>query len=84
MPQQQNEYLCLFSNTGPLKVKVRFENELPWIAERQMQPEEITALIDPLTGNFVTEMTFDERVYEVKKIEIQPLKQILIIHARVN
>ncbi|MBF7731115.1 hypothetical protein [Pseudomonas sp. N040] len=84
MHQKIEEYLCLFSNTGPVKVKVKFENERPWIAERQMHPAEITAFIDPLTESFVTEMTFDERTYEIKKIEINPLEKTLIIHARVN
>jgi len=76
------EYLLTFSETGTIKVRVKFEQSDPWIAERRMQPQEISSLIDPTTGDFLTVMTFDGNPFELTRIDLSLTRKTLTIHAR--
>lgn len=76
------EYLLTFSETGTIKVRVKFEQSNPWIAERRMQPQEISSLIDPQTGDFLTAMTFDDCLFELTKVDLSLARKTLTIHAR--
>ena len=75
------EFLCVFSNQGPIEATVKFQNHSAWVASRNLYPSEITSLIDPKTGRFVTEMRFDDCPAKVKKIEIRTSTNKLVIHA---
>lgn len=76
------EYLLTFSHTGPITVRVNFEQSSAWVAERRMQPQDINSLIDPLTGDFLIAMTFDEHLFELTRIYLSLTKKTLTIHAR--
>lgn len=76
------EYLLTFSETGTIKVRVKFEQSNPWIAERRMQPQEISSLIDPQTGDFLTAMTFDDCLFELTRVDLSLARKTLTIHAR--
>ena len=76
------EYLLTFSDSGPIKVRVKFEKSPTSIAGRRMQPQEINLLIDPETGDFLTAMTFDEHLFELTRIDLSLTKKTLTIHAR--
>lgn len=76
------EYLLTFSDTGPIRVRVKFAQEMARIAERRMKPQEINSLIDPRTGDFFTAMTFDEHLFELTRIDLSLTRKTLTIHAR--
>lgn len=84
MSQKYNnciEYLTAFSNGGPIEVSVKFTGSKAKVANQKMHPEEIRSLIDPTTGSFYASMNFDEHPATLKKIEIQPDTNKVIIHA---
>lgn len=76
------EYFLTFSETGTIKVRVKFEQSTAWIAERKMQPQDITALIDPETGDFLTAMTFDDCLFELTRVDRSLTRKTLTIYAR--
>lgn len=76
------EYLETFSDSGPIKVKVKFDQGPSWIGERRMRPDEITSLIDPETGGFVTVMSFDDHPHEITRIDLSLVRKTLTIYAR--
>lgn len=76
------EYLLTFSDTGPIKVRVKFEKSPASIAERRMEPQQINSLIDPRTDDFVTAMTFDEHLFELTRIDLSLTRKTLTLHAR--
>jgi len=47
-----------------------------------MQPQDITALIDPETGDFITAMTFDDHLFELTRVDLSLARKTLTIHAR--
>ena len=78
------EYLLLFSNQGSIEVSVSFKGSKAIISNKKMHPEEISQLIDRCTGQFIKEMTFDERPAQIKKIEMLPCTNKLVIHAQLD
>lgn len=76
------EYLETFSDVGPIKVRVRFAEGPAWISGRRMRAEEIASLIDAATGDFFTEMTFDDSPHQITRIELSLLRNTLTLHAR--
>lgn len=79
---EPNEYLCLFSNSGNIKVSVKFKDHCGFIAYRQMRASEIKKLVSPKGKGFLTEMTFDDWPCEVYQYEIDPIANKLTIFAR--
>lgn len=75
------EYLSLFSNKGDFTTNVKFKKSPAMIAQQRFDSEEILSLIDPSTGTFFTEMTFDDHPFRIEKYEIDPVKKALTIHA---
>lgn len=78
----ENEYLELFSKTGNIKVQVEFKNFSGSVTSLRMNAEDILKLISPIDGQFISRMSFDEWPFEVHKYEINPLENMLTIHAR--
>lgn len=78
----QIEYLSLFSNQGSITVNVKFKDFDGKVTNQSMKPNEIIRILSPETGEFVTLMSFDEWPFEVYKYEIDPIKNLLTIHAR--
>lgn len=76
------EYLLTFSESGPIKVRVKFEKSSGSIASRRMHAHEINQLIDPDTGDFLTAMTFDEHLFEMTRIDLSLARKTLTIYAR--
>jgi hypothetical protein len=54
------EYLMLFSKDGDFKIDVKFKDHQGTVTHLAMNANEIGKLINPSTGVFYTEMTFDE------------------------
>jgi hypothetical protein len=79
---QLTEFLCLFSNSGATKIQVKFKDFDGRVATQRMEPSEISQIISPDNGEFLTTMTFDEWPFEVYKYEIDPIKNTLTIRAR--
>lgn len=75
------EYLLLFSNSGPVTVRVRFRDSKTNIAERNMQPSEISRLVAQGQDVFLSSMAFDEWPIEVIKYELDPHENVLTIFA---
>jgi ectoine hydroxylase-related dioxygenase (phytanoyl-CoA dioxygenase family) len=75
------EYLLLFSNSGPVTVRVRFRDSKKIIAERNMQPSEVSRLVAQGQDVFLSRMAFDEWPFEVIKYELDPHKNVLTIFA---
>ncbi len=76
------EYLELFSNTGPVKVSVRFSSagdKHRSIAESSMHWHELERIIDPESGRPYSSMYFDSHTCPVKKYEIDPAANSLTI-----
>lgn len=78
------EYLLLFSNQGPIEVSVKFKGSNATISNKSMRPEEIRMLIAPDTGQFIKEMTFDGHPAQIKKIEILPSINKIVIQAQLG
>nr|WP_320135622.1 hypothetical protein [uncultured Amphritea sp.] len=76
------EYLHLFSNNGPIKVQVKFKDHNGYVATQTMNPIEINELISSNTDMFITQMTFDDWLFEIYKYEIDPIKKIVTIRAK--
>lgn len=76
------EYLVLFSNEGPINVKVKFKESDTFIPNREMNAAEISQLISQDKQGFLTQMTFDECCFDIEKYEINPVKKLLTIFAR--
>lgn len=75
------EYLRVFSNDGLIDVSVKFSGSKATVANQKMHPDELRLLIDPATGLFYKKMRFDDHTAILKKIEIQPDANKVIIHA---
>lgn len=76
------EYLQTFSNTGDITVTVKFGKTAAAIAPQRMSATELEALIDPLTGHFLSAMRFDDHLFQIRKFEVDPLKNRLTIHLK--
>ena len=76
------EYFLSFSDSGPIKVRVKFEKSFGSIVSRQMHAHEINQLIDPDTGDFFTAMTFDDHLLEMTRIDLSLARKTLTIYAR--
>ncbi|MCP5131547.1 MAG: hypothetical protein H6985_18440 [Pseudomonadales bacterium] len=77
-----NEYLELFSSAGVYTVEVRFSNHDGTVSLQRMFADEIGKLIDPATGNFYSEMRFDDWLGEVTKYQILPKSKKVVIFAK--
>jgi hypothetical protein len=76
------EYLSLFSNSGPVKVAVRFSSKRDKhrsIRAHFMYWHELDQLINPATGEFHRYIRMDEHECLVKKYEIDPRANSLTI-----
>lgn len=80
--QWYKEYLLTFSETGPIRVRVKFEKSFDFVTSRRMHAHEINQLIDTDTGDFLTAMTFDEHLLEITRIDLSLAKKTLTIYAR--
>jgi len=80
--RKYKEYYLTFSNKGSIKVRVKFEKSTAQLADMRMQPQNITALIDPETGDFITAMTFDDHLFELTRVDLSLARKTLTIHAR--
>ena len=76
------EYLLLFSNDGDFTIDVKFKDRRGGFKKFAMKANEIVNLINPSTGEFYSEMTIDEWLFEIYKYQIDPLKKQLTIMAR--
>ncbi|MCX2781521.1 hypothetical protein OQJ46_00775 [Microbulbifer thermotolerans] len=76
------EYLNLFSNNGLVKVQVKFKDHDDSVATQTMNPIEINELISSSGKEFITQMTFDDWLFEIYKYEIDPIKNIITIRAK--
>lgn len=76
------EFLTLFSNSGPYRVTVKFKDHLGLVADRQMEAEEISRLVNRDTGLFAEQMEFDEWPFDVVKFDVDLVRKKLTIHAR--
>jgi len=69
------EYLCLFSNSGPVKVTVRFSakrDKHRSMRAHAMHWRELDQLINPETGGLYCCIFLDEHECLIKKYEIDP------------
>ena len=76
------EYLSLFSNSGPVKVTVRFSAERDKnrsMPAHSMHWHELDRLINPATGEFQRFICTDEHECRVRKNEIDPEKNSLTV-----
>lgn len=76
------EYHLLFSKTGPITIKVKFKDFDGVVSNRAMEPTEIIKLVSLDLQGFKRNMTFDQWPFEVYKYEIDPIKNIITIHAQ--
>jgi hypothetical protein len=76
------EYHLLFSKSGPTTIKVKFKDFNGFMPNSTMEPIEIIKLVSADKESFIRNMTFDEWPFEVYKYEIDPIKNIVTIHAR--
>lgn len=77
----RGEFLCMFSNGGPVEVIFKIKDKPKATVPLSMFPSEIMSLIDPATGDFRKTMTYDDWACEVKRVEIFPITQRVVIHA---
>jgi len=78
----QPEYLQLFSNAGPVTVRVKFSDKSDshsTIPQMKMNWQELERLIDPETGSPYLYMFFDAHRCLIKRYEINPGKSLLTI-----
>lgn len=78
------EFLQLFSNDGVYSVEVNFTNHDGSIASQKMYADEISRLIDPDTGNFFSEMRFDDWPGEITKYQIFPKSRKMKISVKLT
>ncbi len=71
----------LFSNDGVTRVDVNFFDFDGQVRSFQMEPDEITRLINPENGLFYTELLFFGRRFFVYKIDIDTLRNIVTVCA---
>ena len=76
------EYLALFSNKGNIIVEVKFKDYHGGVANLKMMADEIIKLTDPSSHEFLTEMRFDDWLFEIYKYQIDPLKKKITIMVR--
>ena len=76
------EYHQLFSNEGAINVRVKFEDSEVMVPPRKIQPQELAALVATGGGSFHSRMTFDGHPFNVRKYEIDPIKNTVTIFAR--
>lgn len=78
------EYLDLFSDTGNVTIRVKFADKSDAgrsMREFNVQWSELSKLIDPESQEPYREMSFDSYVCEISKIEINPKRNSIVIHA---
>ena len=78
----QPEYLQLFSNEGPVTVRVRFSGKNDShrsMAKMNMHWEELHRIIDQETGMPYLSMFFDTHRCPIKRYEIDPVKNVMTI-----
>ncbi|QOX78232.1 hypothetical protein FY034_04535 [Trichlorobacter lovleyi] len=78
------EYLELFSDTGNVTVRVKFADKSDngrSMREFNAQWSEMSKLIAPETHEPYCEMLFDSYACEISKIEINPKRNSIVIHA---
>ena len=78
----QPEYLLLFSNTGSTTVTVHFMDTDGSVRKQLMQPHELTKLISHDERGFLSEMSFDEHLMRLERIEILVEKNQVILHVK--
>lgn len=71
----------LFSNDGVTRVDVKFFDFDGRVRSFQMEPDEITRLINPENGLFYTELLFFGRRFFVYNIDIDTLRNIVTVCA---
>lgn len=84
----QPEYLECFSNTGPIKVSVRFSSASDkhrTLPKTAIHWSELELLIDCETGMFYSELRFDSHICPIKKYEIVPgLNTLTIVVGKID
>jgi hypothetical protein len=78
----QPEYLQLFSNDGPVTVRVRFSSKEDGhrsITKMNMRWDELNRIIDPETSTPYRFMYFDAYRCPISRYEIDPGKNVLTI-----
>lgn len=75
----QPEYLQLFSNEGPVTIRVKFNDKLRAMPQLKMQWKEFQKLYDPETGGPYLYMFFDAHKCMIKRYELTPEKNMLTI-----
>jgi hypothetical protein len=77
----QPEYLQMFSDEGPVRVKVKFQDKNCSIAERKMHWQELDRLMDQEAKSPFRHLFFDTFRYPVVRYEIDPVRNLLTIFA---
>lgn len=75
------EYLQLFSGNGDIKVRVKFKRFDGVIGDQRMTPHEIKRLVSTENEEFISNMLFDEMLFDISRYEIDPQNKVLTIHA---
>lgn len=76
------ELLLLFSNDGPVKVRVKLQGDRGRIADRAMNPAEVAALVAPGGQGFHERLHVDGYPVTVIGYEIDPAKNQLTVVAK--
>lgn len=77
------EYLHMFSNSGPLTIKVRFTSKNDRgrkIAELRAEWTEIAKLFNEQSGQPFNSLRFDSYLCPISKTEVTPQKNLMVIH----
>ena len=72
----------LFTEQGSVKVQIKFKGFGRTDIEQMMSSSEISKLVCPDTGAFVSKMQLEDWPFEVYKYEINPQENTLVIRAR--
>lgn len=77
----QPEFLQMFSNDGPVTVKVKFADKGCSIARFNMNWSELDRLMNPETGSPFQYLCFDTFRHPIARYEIDPVRNQLTIYA---
>jgi len=76
------EYLGMFSNSGDVVIKVKFTDKRDKgrsVASVRAEWYELKKLFDPDSGEPYMSMYFDEYRCIISKIEIDPMKKVVVL-----
>ena len=77
----QPEYLQMFSNVGPITVKIKFSDKSASMSERKMTWQELDCLMDQETKSPYSHIYFDTHRFSILRYEIDLVKNLLTIIA---